>query len=181
MSILITGSGELTQEIVKALDGQEIYRIHPKAESPEQLAELGKYWLDYDLQEPQHVVLAVQDLVGVTLSAVIHAGSEPTPVDWRAINPFDLQREFMANVFAPLMLTKWLLDFDILPTSGRVIFFTDSRFLGSGFLAYYAAKGALVKAADCFLSQFPRSLSVNFLEIREPIDTAAQAATIVKG
>jgi len=81
-------------------------------------------WIDGTLYEPSNsldCIRAIEEEVDV----VIHCPLAPTPLRTGVLTTFDFTHEYAMNVIEPLMLIRYMIEYDAIEHTGHAIFVND--------------------------------------------------------
>jgi len=184
-SVLVTGgTGTFGRPIAEKLRGDwEVYTLQ---RHPHEVDDLS-HWLDVDLMEPQQTVTGVHQLwndinEGKTckLSAIVHAAGASGYDDWHTLTTFDLQAAVRLHVLEPLLLTKYLLDYEAMEWDATAVWLEDSRIPDMNTVIPRTAKAGMRPMVEAFSCGLPDTFRNVFVECADALRIGVTANVATK-
>lgn len=112
-------------------------------------------WIDGTLYEPADSLDCVR-LIGEPVDVVIHCPMVTKPLRTGVLTTFDFTHEYALHVIEPLMLIRYMIEFDAIKQSGHAIFMdSPPQTWGPENMAGVTAKGSYEGAILRFSQDFP--------------------------
>jgi len=136
-------------------------------------------WFNYDMVEPQNVPLAVNEMVPklVMFDGLVFAGKHVDGKDPVLVNALDISEHFMANVINPLMLLKYMEDFELMVSNALAVFLWERRYTEPIHLSLELSSAALAETAHMFFEKL--KLKTRFVFVVPPSAAIAGSDDIV--
>jgi NAD(P)-dependent dehydrogenase (short-subunit alcohol dehydrogenase family) len=170
LSILVVGASGMGYggEIANTLEssGHNVYSMQRKPRFSGDDAYVDpNTWCSANLTRPADTVATVRDIheQEVVLDAVVHAAVCCEEVELVNQTSFTFQEAFQVNVIEPLQLMHYLFEFNTIKSSGKAIFFLESRVFDSKFRAMRVSKACVQAATEAFAVEWPSDFQYMFV------------------
>jgi len=160
---------------VYSLQRKPLAGVDPQGTEGKFREEMLTRWLDFDIREPGDMPMAVHKLCtdSVEFDGVVLAGKYVESKDPDLVTAVDVGEHQMANMVNPLMLLKYMEDFNVLKPSSIIIFILGQRMTDGQYISYELSRVGFCDVARLFFERF--QLQSRFVFIQPPREAVPES------